>query len=473
MKNTMPKRIHNILDSLRAKENVADWICVFLLALCPILQNYRGLLVDARATVFVICLPYVLYKFWKVNYVNCVLTLPLLCFGLCKIFDNGIGFVELGREGLMCILLLAAASGVIDPQKFFTAILLIASLASVLIVLQYICYYIFDFHLQLVPTSLLLDNAEQWVKMAQTGRYSITGKMMSFYRPSSFFLEPSHMAIYCAPSIAFLLISPNMSKIRYFFAALITVGIMASTSGMGIMLALGLWMIFFVFYFGENGSPEEISFGKFKIKSIRIKDIHFKGKRVGRFTIKPFVIKGITLRPLNILLIVGALLLVIVLYCTVGFFRSSINRVLFSNGGYNAIAGRTQTGAKAVSKLRGLEILFGKRNPGSMSSVYMSAFHSTIFDYGVIGLIFSYIFYTVSLFTLKRQYFWITLMILGLSFFSVHTHGSAYMLFFCTILFGGHLSSGFYRKFDPSIRIHPFSIISKCKLFKMKKRGFE
>ena len=292
--------------------DVLDSLCVFLLAVCPILQNYRGLIVDARATVLVLLTPYILVRFWKVNRINWLLILPLLLFGLYKVIDGGTGITELGREALMCLFLLAAASGVIDGMKFLRAIVCVSLIASILILVQYFCYYVCKFHLQLVPTSLFLPNSAQWIGMAETGKISITGSPTRIYRPSSFFLEPSHMALFCTPAVLYLLLTPGITWLRAALAALISVGVMASTSGLGIMICLGLWFLFFAFYFGE-GTPNEIKLGKLKIKG--------------------FCVKGFTLRPVNIILILSLLVLVVLMYLFVDVFRSSINRMFFSGDG--------------------------------------------------------------------------------------------------------------------------------------------
>lgn len=437
-----PQIPENKLSAGRKWLEALDWLCVFLLVMCPILQNYRGPVVDARATVLVVFAPYILARFWMKNQVNWLLILPVLCFGLYKIIDGGTSVNEIGREGLMCLYLLAAASGIIDTKKFFRIMIAVASAASVLILVQYFCYYVCGFHLQLVPTSLFLSKSEQWVGMAQTGKISITGKTMKMYRPSSFFLEPAHMALFCTPAVLYLLLTPGMTKLRAALAMLISVGVMASTSGLGIMLCLGLWFLYFALYFGENGASE-LTIGKLKLRGISF--------------------RGVTLRPVNLLLIGALLVAVVLMYLFVDVFQSSINRMFFSGDGYNAISGRTHAGAYAVAKLKGWDLILGKLNPGSEADWYMSAFHGTIYDYGLVGMVLSYIFYVVSALTLKRQHRWMVLAILGLSFFSVHTHGSAYLLYFCIILMAGHFEGGTENPFGLALRIHPLGLLEKRK----------
>ncbi|MBE6806677.1 MAG: hypothetical protein E7527_01500 [Ruminococcaceae bacterium] len=429
------------MDTSKLKKesfSMLDTTCAILLALCPLLQNYQGILVDSRATILAILTPYILVRFWMQNRVKWLPVLPLLLFSVVKIVDGGTGFNELAREGLVCLFLLAAASGIINVKKLLTAMTAVAVAGSALILVQYVCYSVFDFHLQLVPTQLFLSGSDQWMGLVETGKISILGNPMKMYRPSSIFMEPSHMALYCTPVLLFLLLSPGFNKKRCALAALITVGVVASTSGLGIALCMGLWLLYFAFYCGENGSGKPIGIGKFKIKGFTLrprtfKGIPFRGKRYGAFTFG-----GLTIRPINIVLILGLVVVAVLAYLCLDVVQDAVNRILGTSDGYNAVAGRTGSGTAAVAELTGTEWLFGKAVPGDEAGWYMAGFHESIYKYGLIGLVISYAFYGISLFKLKRQYSWLALMILGLSYFTNHTHGSAYMLIFCILLLGGY-----------------------------------
>jgi len=434
--------------------SMLDTVCAILLALCPLLQNFQGVLVDSRATILAILTPYVLVRFWMQNRVKWLPVLPLLLFSVCKILDEGTNFSELAREGLVCLFLLAAASGIINVKKLLTAMTAVAAVGSALILVQFVCYTVFDFHLQLVPTQLFLPASDQWMGLAETGKISILGNPMSTYRPSSIFMEPSHMALYCTPSLLFLLLSPGLNLKRGALAALITVGVVVSTSGLGIALCMGLWLVYFALYFGENGSGKPIRLGKMTIKGFTLKPRRFKGipiksKRYGAFTFN-----GFTIRPVNILLMVGLLVAAVLAYLCVGVVQDAVNRILSSGDGYNAIAGRTDSGALAVSGMQGSDWLFGKVLPGDEASWYMPGFFESIYKYGLVGLVISYAFYVISLFKLKREYSWLALMILGLSYFTNHTHGSAFMLIYCILLLGGYPADPPEGKRDWSVPIH-------------------
>lgn len=434
-----------------------DSVCAILLVLCPFLQNYQGLLVDARATVMIIMTPYILFRLWMKNRVNWLIVAPMLLFSLWKILDNGTSISELGREGLVCLFLLAAATEVIDFKVFLRAWIAVAALGSILILLQYVCYYALDFHLQLIPTRLFLSNSDQWIGLAETGKISILGNPTKMYRPSSIFMEPSHMAMYCVPAQLMLLLSPGFNWKRGALAALITIGVVASTSGLGIVLCMGLWFLYFALYCGEGGLNKPILFIKgFTIKERNFNGVKIKGKRYGKFTTPT-----VSIRPINIVLVGSLILAAVAMYLFVDVFRDSINRILFSEDGYNAIAGRTDSGMLAVSKLTGSEWLLGKAVPGTEAGWYMPAFYEMIYKYGLLGFAVSYGFYVNSLLKLKRQYAWLALMFLGLSYFSIHTHGSAFMLIYCVLLLAGHQECGTNDPRGLSLQIHPLRLNRK------------
>lgn len=439
----------------------ADYLCVWLLVLCPLLQHYRGLVVDARATAMVLVAPYVLVRLWMKNTVRFKIVLPMIVYGIFRIIHGGFAFSDIGREGLVCFFLVAVESGIIDTKRFFRALTVVSVAASVVIIVQYICYYVFGFHLQVVVTDWFLKSSEQWIGLAQTGAVSITGKPTNFYRPSAFFLEPSHMALYCTPAVLLLLLSPGMTKLRLVLAALVSVGVVASTSGMGIVMCVGLWLLYLTFYCGEGSENKSIGIGKLRIKGFKAKDIHFKGFSWKFIKIKPFTWKGFTLRPINVVMIGGLMLLVVLMYLFVDVFRSSINRILFTDGGYNAILGRTKVGAYVVGNMDAIDLIFGERNPGKEADWYMSAFFDVIYRYGLIGFVLSYVFYTVTLFKVKREYRWMALLVLGLSFFSVHTHGSAFMPYLCTVLLAGRMDVATDRDLFPALQLHPIRWIRK------------
>jgi len=192
-----------IFDAVNKKSNTWDKIAAVLLALCPLLQHYKGLVDNAATTVLMIVAFYLLFRVLpQLKTLTFKATRPvliLIIFFVFKLIAHGTNISELGQVVLFIFLLLAYVLDCIDVKFLIKAATLIAALAGAIIILQYFCFYIFSFHIQCVPTGLLLPSAKAWIWGAKTGLGGITGKVGTLYRPSAFFLEPSHLYLYCFP----------------------------------------------------------------------------------------------------------------------------------------------------------------------------------------------------------------------------------------------------------------------------------
>ena len=389
--------------------SLVDVLIAFLLALGPILQHYRGLLVNAGISVLILLLPFVLgrqiSKLREIDYRGILAIIPLAVFVVYKLIDHGFTFEEFAHGMIVIFYFAVAASGCIDTDRFISATTWIASFASILIIVQYVCFYIFDFHLQLVPTGWLLPKSAQWIPRSEIGMVGMDGKPSTFYRPSSFFLEPAHMFLYLFPPLIISLSSFSVNRIAKMTAILLSLALILSTSGMGIATVVGVWGIYFL------------------RKAV---EMHRLGKR--RF----FSLK-------NVVITVSVLLGLTLICFYVPFIRKSINRI-FSAGGTssNAISGRISRGLRLTKQLTGTKFWFGVSDNVEGINFHLSGFNATMYRYGLIGVILSYVFYFRSLLVLKDSYFWISAVIVVISFFSAHTHGTFYMQYFVYFLLSGY-----------------------------------
>ncbi len=387
---------------------VADQIATMLLALLPLLQYYRSFFQEAATVTMLVLFVYFGIRLLQTKEWHFMTMLPLLAFSVYELFNHGVGVSELAREALLMAYYVAAASRVIDLKTFSRTVIWIAAIATALIMVQYVCYYLLGFHLQLAVPEWFKENARQWAWLVRTGRISVSGRLMSFYRPSAFFLEPSHFALYCFPSVALALLNGQPLRRKWPLAAFLSLGILLTTSGMGIVMVFGLWGLCLLRLLMGQGTFSE------KIKSL----------------VKP-----------RALLLYGIIIAVfLVAYFAVPVFRSSINRIFIPSDstGRNAIQGRINSGLEALSLLKGSEFFFGKQNWGGVHSWNMSGFFYSIYTQGIIGMLLSYGFYVQCLFRLKDARFWIAAMLLGLSFVTLHTHAAFYMLFYVLILMEGY-----------------------------------
>ena len=385
----------------------SDKLVAFLFAISPILNNYQGPVVNAGITVLILIFPYEMIKLLRAELIpakSVGLVLPLYLFWMFKVIDHGTSVTELGQVLVYMILVLVFATGCIDPKLLLHYATMVACFASMCIMVQYFTYYILKFHLTLVPTNFLLSGASQWIQLAQTGRISVTGRTMAFYRPSSFFLEPSHMFVYLSAPLYCSVLSGNFKRDK-FKALLITAGTVLSTSGMGLMATAIVWGLFFV----KNG----VNSRRFSFRNL--------------------------LRRETVLILIFGILALVVCFFEVEFFRRSLLRIFTSGNDYsNAIEGRLGSASVLLSQFTFKELLVGISDHYSEVDFHMTGFNATMYKYGIIGTALSYIFYLRCLIDLKDQYFWLAALLIGVSFFNPHTHGTVYMLYFVTILLNGY-----------------------------------
>jgi hypothetical protein len=88
--------------------------------------------------------------------------------------------------------------------------------------------------------------------------------------------------------------------------------------------------------------------------------------------------------------------------------------------------------------MKGSQLLIGISDHYSEVEFHMTGFNATMYKFGIVGTLLSYAFYIGCLRHLKGKYFWLAVLLIGLSFFTPHTHGTFYMLFFIVFLIDGY-----------------------------------
>ena len=347
-----PEEAGRVSEKRTAAIALLDDAVLFLLSLCPILQHYRGLFYNAAVTVLLLLLPYVLIKILNkkgLNSSSLKVVFPLIIFFLYRVIDHGTTVTEAGQAVVFILFMIAIAASCFDTARYINVI---------------------------------------------TGVSVVTGKLIRFYRPSAFFLEPSHMFIYIFPATTInLLSSENRKKLLISF--LLLVGMVLSTSGMGIMAAL----VLFFLYLGKTPNGKT----------------GFSAKRL--------------LMPTNVLLAVLFLAGCVFAYAKVSFFYNSVIRIFSSGENFsNAVSGRIVSGWSVIKAMRGTQILVGVRDDLSGVSATMSGLFETLFRFGIIGVILSYSFYVRGALQLRKAFFWVAIITIALSFFSQHSHSTMFMI---------------------------------------------
>lgn len=458
--------------------NVADMIVSFLLVISPLLQHYKGVAVNAGILVLVLCMPYVciklLFCFRQLQLKNTLFALPLVLFQMFRVFAHGTSFMELAHAAVLSGYFIAIALGGINLKYVARSAYLVAMAAGIGIIIQSICYYVFHFHLQLVATQLLLEESNAWVRLAETGIIGVTGTASAFYRPSAFFLEPSHMFLYFVPNLFLLLLTPEMNWMKRISATILSVGLILSTSGMGIALVVGAWLLQFGF---SNGKENLLCFKYLFSKKNILRCIAF----VLAFVIIAFCLPFLRYSILRIFVggqavnamiateeaekaaeqaqialqeqeniekpterdpVQGETIDVLAeaekLAKEKAEAAAEAEKLAQENEGSTAVSGRIERALSLIRyRMSGSQYLIGVSDSVENVKFNLPGFFSTMYKYGVVGTLLSYIFYLSCAIFAKGSTRWTAIIILGVSLVSAHTHGTFYMLFYVLMLMDG------------------------------------
>lgn len=420
--------LDNIVNYVDENKSKYDLICSFLLALIPLLQHYIGIIDNASTTLLIIMLPYLMlrmlsktktFKFSQLSVLS-----VLIVFFIYKLIDHGTFLTEIAQVLIIIILFVAVSLRCINTKAVIKTASLIATAAGIVLIIQYFCFYVCNFHLQVVPTELLLPESEDWVALAQTGIIGVNGVASDFYRPSAFFLEPSHLFLYSFPLLFINLFDKNNDKKNMILAILITCGIVLSTSGMGIFVVIGAWFVYFALRDKDSNT--------FRIENV------FSKRNLTHVTIY--------------------MIFVAVLLYFVPFLRESIMRIFVNDSGSTAIDGRTEIANQNIEKMSFIQKIFGSSDTTAHLKGNMPGYNATIYKYGIVGILLSYEFYIKSLFKLDISNFLISSIIFIVSFFSAHTHGTFFMIFYVMLLMNGHLEGYKSFVFETLITIKNFIV---------------
>ena len=453
--------------------NEVDMLVSMLLVISPLLQHYKGFVVNAGILALVLCLPYVclklLFRLHILPWKNVLIVLPLVLFQIFRVFAHGTTLLELAHGVVLSAYFIVIALGGINMKYVARSAYLVAITAGIGIILQSICYYLFHFHLQLVVTDLLLEESNAWVKLVQTGIIGVNGKAGAFYRPSAFFLEPSHMFLYFFPNLFLLLLTSDTNWMKRISATILSIGLILSTSGMGIAVVVAAWLL-------------HLGFGKGKENLLRFKHLFSKQ---------------------NILRCIAFVIVFSLIALALPFLRYSIMRVFMGSQAVNAIIAEEKaekaaevaeyflteqenvdpeniseeqklaleealknaeeaaqaaeeaksvaeetTGSTAISgrteraislilnRMSGKQYLVGVADSADVNFNLPGSF-STMYRYGIIGVVLSCAFYIACAIFGKGAYRWMAIIIMAVSFFSAHTHGTFYMIFYVLMLMDG------------------------------------
>lgn len=323
-----------------------------VIALLPVIQIYKvpGLSFGVSTLFIGLLAPYSIYKLIQLKKPQKSMWL----FGLFMIYIlfRSIGSPkDLFLMALVTLHVFAAAKGAVNWRLFRKTIEIVSMLATACVILQTIFHYIAGANVNFVAYDLLLKNLQYYRNVS----------MAALYRPSAFFLEPSHLAQYMMFALITALYWKDEKTNGYFTAIVISLGIVLSTSGMGIISIAGIW-----FWYISYGDEKKNTY-----------------KRIQN------VIIGICL---------GLMLLFLLMRFS--FFSTALMRITGRVNGYNALAGRLFNWSSYITPMSGRNLLFGY-GAGALPEDYLTGFMSYLYCFGTIGLALM-AFYLLKTFTKSK-----------------------------------------------------------------------
>ena len=364
------------------KQNIkfSSRLYAILALFLPILMQYKFPILNFSVSTILICfvgiiiLPLIAISF---SYKDVKQIIPLSIFFLFAAFKspsaNAVLFV------FIVVHLFFISLGGVELSFIRKGVELISSIASILVIFQTVFYYLTGIHVPLVISDLCIDSARStYNSLISTG---ISGDI---YRPSAFFLEPAHFSEYCI----FGFVSSLFSKKKNFFKIfLIAIGIVCTTSGIGIALVV--------------------------LSTFAYLLLHFLG----------------TKNYLGLIKYLLALLFIFLIAYQFPFVKNAVDRVFVGekNGGMNAFQGRLFWWDVYFGSRKITDFIWGFGGQ-QLPDNYFTAFMVYIYAYGIVG----FLLYSIGLLVLffKNNYFskLLIIIIFGLTLFANITN--AYYLIF-------------------------------------------
>lgn len=226
------------------------------IVLLPILSIYISPIngMDLGTFILLILLPFlfislIVKKEKKINIPIPMLLLILYTFigsFFAYIFSNPDDFtlalLRLFKFIIILIIVFVIGKDINFDYFFAKKILKIVTIISVsYIIIQSVSWYTMGRLLPSVPFNIIQGGG------SDPGSFEYIAESTMLYRPSSFFLEPASFSQYILLYLAFCLFGDHKEKGKdYVVAIYITIGLLLSTSGQGILLGLLLW-VFWLF----------------------------------------------------------------------------------------------------------------------------------------------------------------------------------------------------------------------------------
>ena len=332
----------------QAKRN--NWYA-YLITILPVMMMYKIPILNIGVSTFFALLTALylgLLLLQRGNRIRWRIVGPITLYLLWTVIRSGGSVNGMLLNVAVIIHLMAISTGILNISTVKKATIFITTLGATLIIMQTVFHYLLGIHIPMVALDLCLDSMKQYTQSLTTG---FSG-MSTLYRPSAFFLEPSHFAQYAILAITFCLLQ---DRPLYKKALLITFGVLLTTSGMGVVLVALTWCWHGLHVLRNSTASKKVT------------------------------------RTFSMAIIACVVIMVLM---QIPLFQNTIARFLvpkeFSQDGYNAIWGRTLFWDSFIKPLSGMDLFIGK-SAVSRPEVYFTGLMDMLYCYGIIGTVLFYI----------------------------------------------------------------------------------
>ena len=385
-------------------ENI-DRIFALLFVLLPIIQPLKTpFSITWSTAILIVSVPYISYKLFT-NKITVRGILPITVYALYRIVNHGTDGPELLTLLFLIALSIVLQSGLIRVDAFYHFTVVISQLASYLIILQTLTHYLLGIHLKLLPWSWLRTDGMQASYREQLS----TGISAGLYRPSAFFIEPAVFALFAFLALFSLLVASNEKSHSMRQGIIISIGILMSTSGLGILLTVLCWA----------------------------------------YLLWTKIFHGRSIYAKWLLISLGAVVAFVVAIFTIPFLRSAVMRIFTGiNGQNSAITGRLGSGQYYYSLLTTHERIWGTgKNPDEFS-MFLSGMYSLIMSDGIVGYILFELMFLLQAIRMRNRFSWVAIAVAFLSIFSNVATIQSTVMFLIAVMAGNTLEkdrTGFKR----------------------------
>ena len=318
----------------------------------------------------------------------------LTIFQVYVLLIHGFSAYEMLSICTILLVVLALLNNRFNIELFWSVLDFCAVIATVMIFFQAIIFYVSGTAVDLFPVSLvdakrLAEDSSLHLNIVQNG----------IIRPAAFFAEPSHYTHFVSPLLIQYMLTEEKRKVKKKLIIFVSIGVVLSTSGMGLVLVAALW-IFYVFQLIYSRKKKYLLYG--------------------------------------ICLLVFFIGIFIFFFNNNAYFQKSIVRIFIpSSFSSSAIGGRTAGIENMFRMLNGNEVWFGTGEATNrINNGFIGGIFQIIYQNGVLGAILYTCIYLSSAFKLREGNRWQSLYVILISFFA-GVNNNAHLIYFVFTIYTG------------------------------------